>query len=47
MSTAAEQAQATKATEQTQEAPSLLDQIVAATRPQNLKGGPRIILAGF
>jgi len=37
MSTAAEQAQATKATEQTQEAPSLLDEIIKATRPQNLE----------
>jgi type VI secretion system protein ImpC len=35
MSTAAEQAQATTAANQTVDAPSLLDQVVAATRPQN------------
>ena len=35
MSTAAEQAQTAAAANQTLEAPSLLDQVVAATRPQN------------
>src|SRR5277367_1578958 len=35
MSTAAEQAQGTTAASQTLEAPSLLDQVVAATRPQD------------